>query len=68
MLIGPILVLFAIVGIVATVVWLVQWASGGNERRRTALEILDERFASGEIDEVEFEAKRKLLGGKTGAR
>jgi putative membrane protein len=35
---------------------------GGPGRRHAALDILDERFARGEIDKAEFEEKRKLLG------
>lgn len=35
---------------------------GGPGRGRAALDILDERFARGEIDKAEFEEKRKLLG------
>ncbi len=35
---------------------------GGPGRSRAAHDILDERFAKGEIDKAEFEEKRKLLG------
>jgi hypothetical protein len=34
----------------------------GHGRGRAALDILDERFAKGEIDKAEFEEKPKLLG------
>jgi putative membrane protein len=64
---GPFLALLALVGIVAIVVWIVQWASD-YRRSRTALDILDERFAKGEIDRAEYEEKRKLIGSRTGAR
>jgi uncharacterized membrane protein len=37
------------------------WASD-YRHSQTALDILDERFARGEIEKAEFEEKRKLLG------
>jgi Raf kinase inhibitor-like YbhB/YbcL family protein len=49
-------------GVIAIVVWLVQWASD-YKRSRTALDILNERLARGEIDRDEYEEKRNLIGG-----
>ncbi len=68
MIVGPIFALLALIGLVAIFVWMVQWASGGGERRRTALEILDERFARGEIDKSDYEEMRTLIGSRPGAR
>ena len=53
-----------IVGIVYLIKWLIQstsrgQASGASDNR--PLEILKERYARGEIDSAEFEAKRKDL-------
>ena len=82
MIIGPIFVVLAIIGMMVIFVWLVRWATrgypfyghgfhhghggcpccGGPGRGRAALDILDERFARGEIEKAEFEEKRKLLG------
>ena len=82
MIVGPIFVLLAIIGMMAIFVWLVRWATrgypfyrhgfhhthggcpccGSPGRGRGALDVLDERFARGEIDKAEFEEKRKLLG------
>ena len=82
MVVGPIFVVLAIIGMMVIFVWLVRWATrgypfyghgfhhghggcpccGGPGRGRAALDILDERFAKGEIDKAEFEEKRKLLG------
>jgi putative membrane protein len=52
------------------VIWLVVWALrmifGGGKRHRfmhmnSALSILDERFAKGEIDKAEYEERKKAL-------
>ena len=75
-ILGPFVLLLALIGVVALILWLVRWHShgahhhwyggdyphGGPGRGRTALDILEERFARGEIDKAEFEEKRKLLG------
>ncbi|MGV6817120.1 MAG: SHOCT domain-containing protein [Thiotrichales bacterium] len=54
--------------IIALIVWLVRGVgstSGGStaepRRERTPLEILEERFARGEIDEEEFQQRKRLL-------
>jgi putative membrane protein len=39
-----------------------RWHHHGRYRGSTALDILEERFAKGEIGKEEFEEKRKLLG------
>ncbi len=59
---GPFGLLLALVGLVAIIVWVVQWARGP-ERRSTALDLLNERFARGEIDRTEYEEKRRLIEG-----
>jgi len=80
MIVGPIVVALAIIGVMVIFVWLVRWATRGypfyggfhhgrggcpycgHGHGRTALDILDERFARGEIEKAEYEEKRKLLG------
>lgn len=60
------LVVFLAVALAAGVL---RWIFGGGyrhwqppgEHKRTARDILDERFARGEIDREEFEEKRRLL-------
>ena len=62
MIAGPFVALLALVGVIAIVVWLVQWASD-YRRSRIALDILNERLARGEIDRDEYEEKLNLIGG-----
>jgi len=67
--IGPIMWLLFIAIAVVVVVLLVRWlgvsggAPGGSAGApgKTALDILKERFAKGEIDKKEFEERRKVL-------
>ena len=40
-----------------------QPGSGSRPAERSAMEILQERFASGEIDEEEFQRRRAVLSG-----
>jgi putative membrane protein len=56
-----IILLIVFVGLAAIIVWLADWTSGGG-RSPTALDILNRRFARGEIDRAEYDEKRKLLG------
>lgn len=49
-----------IVGLVLGIRWLV--SQGKESRSDSALEILRQRYARGELDKEEFEAKRRDLG------
>ena len=57
--------LFWIIGIIV-IVWAVVIVAGGRKqpsvKQKTALDILKERYAKGEIDQQEFAQKRKDLG------
>lgn len=76
-ILGPFVMLLALIGVVALILWLVRsfghgtwhhWHGYGicphcdRGRSRPALDIIEERFAKGEINKEEFEEKRKLLG------
>lgn len=65
MIIGPIMMILMLAVVIAVVVLIVRWLGGPPvaHRRapRTALEILEKRFAKGEIDKDEFEEKKRLL-------
>ena len=69
MIIGPVMMLLALAGAVALVLWLVRaFSHGGSHpgqggsRGQAAQDILAERFARGEIDKTEFEDKRRAIG------
>lgn len=66
MFLGP---LFMIVGLalaIALALLLVRWLGGlpwpASPPGKTALDILKERFARGEIDKTEYEDRRRMLG------
>jgi len=65
MIIGPIMMIVVIAAVVVAIVFLVRWLGGGSPRERgggrSALDILEERFARGEIDKEEFEERRRAL-------
>ena len=64
---GWILMVLLVVGAVVVLVWGAGsgrsfWARGDqNTDERSALRILEDRFASGEIDRGEFERRRAIL-------
>jgi len=61
---GPLMmILFVALAIAAVVVTLRLLGVGGQAgSRRGALDLLDERFARGEIDRAEYEERRNALG------
>jgi len=51
--------------LILAILWAVRFASGreggSGEKQKTAVEILEERYAKGEIEREEFEQKRNDL-------
>ena len=66
MIFGPLMMLVFIALIVGIVVLVVRWLGGGpaqGAKPKAALDILEERFARGEIDKDELEDRRRALQG-----
>lgn len=65
---GPVMMILVITLVVLAIIGLWRLLSGGGSSRGAptsdrALDILRERFARGEIDEEEYQARKKALGG-----
>ncbi len=64
---GPVMMILFIALIVAVVVLIVRWLGGMGggatqaAKPKAALDILEQRFARGEIDKEEFEQRRQTL-------
>ena len=70
MIFGPLMMLVFVAVVIVVVVLAIRWLGGarhsaaaGSEPRseKTPIDILEERFASGEIDQDEFEERRRIL-------
>ena len=67
MFFGPLFMILTLIVVIVAIVLLVQWLSGGSwqgAQKPTGpapLDILKARFARGEIDQKEFEDRRKVL-------
>jgi putative membrane protein len=70
MMMGPLFMILIIAAVILLIRWLVPWTghmaghmgSHSGPPTHTALNILRERFARGEIDKTEFEERRRVLG------
>ena len=68
MFLGPVFGILFIAAIAIAVVLVIRALGGGSARRQgggsqSALDILDERFARGEIDREEYEERKRVLTG-----
>ncbi|HZD68362.1 MAG TPA: SHOCT domain-containing protein [Actinomycetes bacterium] len=68
MMFGWFFMVILVIAVVAALVWggstagRAVWTRGDQDgEQRSALRILEERFASGEIDREEFERRREIL-------
>jgi uncharacterized membrane protein len=72
---GPFVALLAIIGFVAIILSALRWATTLNIRRHrntttpdvgTALDVLNARYARGDIDQAEYREKRAVIASRTG--
>jgi len=70
---GPFVALLAIIGFVAIILSALRWATTQDIRRHPTttpdvgpLDVLNGRYARGEIDRAEYWEKRALIAGRTG--
>ena len=71
---GPFVALLAIIGFVAVILSALRWAAEQDIRRHstttpdvgTALDVLNARYARGDIDQAEYREKRSLIASRTG--
>jgi putative membrane protein len=63
MIFGPIMMIGFVVLAVLTIAWLLRVFGLGWQQGRSALDILKERFARGEIDRTEYEDRKRLVTG-----
>ncbi len=65
MFLGPLMMILFLAAIVAVVVLVVRWLGSGagatSPGRKSALDVLDERFARGEIEREEYLEKKQDL-------
>jgi putative membrane protein len=68
MWIGPLFMIGLLALLIAGIVALMRWIGGGSSqggaRVRTAREILDERYARGEIDREEYQRRRDDIAAR----
>lgn len=68
MIFGSLMIVVFFGGLILVIVLAVRWVGGGNSQgtgsppsRNRALDILQERFARGEIDKEDFDERKRLL-------
>jgi putative membrane protein len=61
MILGPIMMIIILIAVVLLVRWLVNPGHSDAHPHKSPRDILEERYAKGEIDRQEFEERRRVL-------